>query len=252
MLAGLRHAHASGVIHRDIKPENVMLIQQQADPDFAKLLDLGIAKLIAPEDAKRTRLTQKGELIGTPVYISPELLRGEDLDARSDLYSLSVMLYEMLASRPPFESSNTMGLFAMHLATPPPPLSEVAPDLDVPAVLERLLQQGLAKEPAARIASAESYQERIDELLRLDWAKAARAAPDGASSQAKRPRVRRSDTSAEPGELQTVRSGSARRFLSDIVRFALRSRSTTVTIVLAVLALAGLCYWIAHDLTFGR
>jgi serine/threonine-protein kinase len=179
VLQGLVYAHGQGVIHRDLKPENVMLLHEAADPDFAKLLDLGIAKLTGSEDAHRTRLTQQNELIGTPLYISPEMLRGEPLDARADLYSLTVVLYEMLASRPPFDGKTPTALFAMHLVAPPPPLSETAPELSVPK-LEQLLQAGLAKEPAARIPSAETYLRRVDELLALDWdaiPRAARGAP---------------------------------------------------------------------------
>jgi serine/threonine protein kinase len=145
-----------------------MLLEHDAEPDFPKLLDLGIAKLVGTEDARRTRLTQQNELLGTPLYISPEMLRGEPLDARADLYSLTVVLYEMLASRPPFDAKTSTALFAMHLVSPPPPLSEVAPELAV-APLEQLLQLGLAKEPASRIPSAESYARRVEELLRLDW-----------------------------------------------------------------------------------
>jgi serine/threonine protein kinase len=162
------YAHGQGVIHRDLKPENVMLLKQGTDPDFAKMLDLGIAKLTGTEDAHRTRLTQQNELIGTPLYISPEMLRGEALDARADLDSLTVVLYEMLASRPPFAGKTATALFAMHLVTPPPPLSDIAPEIALPE-LEQLLQAGLAKEPSARIPSAESYLRRVDELLGMDW-----------------------------------------------------------------------------------
>jgi serine/threonine-protein kinase len=168
LLRGLGYAHAHGVIHRDLKPENVMLLARDSDPEFAKLLDLGIAKLVGTEDAHRTRLTQQNELIGTPLYISPEMLRGEPVDPRADLYSLTVVLYEMLAARPPFDAKTSTALFAMHLVTPPPPLSQVAPELSV-APLEQLLQLGLAKEPSARIPSAESYSRRIEELLQVDW-----------------------------------------------------------------------------------
>jgi len=246
MLSGLRHAHSLGVIHRDVKPENVVLVHEPADPDFVKLLDLGIAKLVAPDDAKHTRLTQKGEIIGTPQYISPELLRGEEIDGRADIYSLTVVLYEMLASRPPFESRNTMGVFAMHLATPPPPLSLVAPDLNVPGVLEQLLQQGLAKEPASRIASAERYLERIEELLKLDWDRMpASAAP------ARVPRVlarRRSLATGGPA----VSTPTKDTKLGGLMRYALRSPSTTIAVVLGVLSVIGLLYWVARDLVLGR
>jgi serine/threonine-protein kinase len=240
-------------VHRDLKPENVMLVKEQSDPDFPKLLDLGIAKLVAPEDAKRTRLTQKGELIGTPHYISPEVLRGENIDGRSDLYSLSVMLYEMLAARPPFESTNTMGLFAMHLASPPPPLSEVAPDLDVPATLEQLLSQGLAKEPAARMPSADSYRERIEELLRLDWSKLPKAAK-GAVASGAAPRLKLQRGQARPSApAMTGRTGQPAQggLFRQALQLVVRSPTTAITIVLVILAVAGLCYWVARDLTFG-
>jgi RNA polymerase sigma factor (sigma-70 family) len=168
LLRGLSYAHERGVIHRDLKPENVMLLERDADRDFAKLLDLGIAKLIGADDARRTRLTGQNEMIGTPLYISPEMLRGEALDGRADLYSLTVLLYEMLAARPPFDATTSTALFAMHLVTPPPTLSAAVPELAVPS-LEQLLQAGLAKDPSARIPSAESYARRVEELLTLDW-----------------------------------------------------------------------------------
>lgn len=228
MLQGLTYAHAQGVIHRDLKPENVMLLEREQDPDFAKLLDLGIAKLVGTDDARRTRLTQQGELVGTPVYISPEMLRGEPLDARADLYSLTVVLYEMLASRPPFDAKTSTALFAMHLVTPPPPLSEVAPELSVPP-LEQLLQLGLAKEPSARIPSAESYARRVEELLRLDWdnlPKVSRTAPT-VPPVAKRARV-------SPAEAPAVAPAAPN---------ALGRRGPWL--VLLVVALLGLVAWAA-------
>lgn len=246
VLSGLTYAHAQGIVHRDLKPENVMLLQQGEDPDFAKVLDLGIAKLVAPDDAHRTRLTQQGELMGTPLYISPEMLRGEPLDARADLYSLTVMLYEMLAARPPFESATSTALYAMHLAAPPPSLADVAPELALPAALERLLQQGLAKEPAERIPSAEAYLRHVDELLRLDWESPllrAGAAARGAIARAEPPQPQpaprdeaaRAPSRREPWPLRALRT-------------ATRSRSSLVTVVLGVLALIALVYWVTRDI----
>ena len=170
VLTGLGWAHEQGVVHRDIKPENVVLVSAEGDPDFAKILDLGIARLLAPKDeVDKTRLTQKGEIFGTPVYMSPEQVQGEDVDGRSDLYSLSVMLFELLASRPPFQAKNSTALFAMHLATPAPRLSDVAPELKVPSALETLLERGLAKDPAKRLPSAKDYLTEVQALLGADW-----------------------------------------------------------------------------------
>lgn len=243
VLSGLTYAHGQGVIHRDLKPENVMLTQQEADADFAKVLDLGIAKLVGPEDARKTRLTQQGELIGTPLYISPEMLRGEPLDARADLYSLTILLYEMLASRPPFDSTNSTALFAMHLAAPPPLLADAIPELDVPPQLEQLLQQGMAKEPAKRVPSAESYLRRVDELLRVDWDKLRRAATTAAPRRAQKWTAA---ASASP-VIAAAPTGLQAAWLW--LRERLRSRSSRVVVVLAVLALIGLFYWVTHDIT---
>jgi len=245
VLSGLTYAHGQGVIHRDLKPENVMLTQQEADTDFAKVLDLGIAKLVGPEDARKTRLTQQGELIGTPLYISPEMLRGEPLDARADLYSLTVLLYEMLASRPPFDSTNSTALFAMHLAAPPPLLADALPELDVPPLLEQLLQQGLAKEPAKRVPSAENYLKRVDELLRVDWDKRSRAATTAAPRRA---RPRGAALAAGPAVGPASSAGDASSVWAWL-RERLRSRPTRVAVVLSVLALIGLVYWVTRDIT---
>ncbi|HEX2872780.1 MAG TPA: protein kinase [Polyangiaceae bacterium] len=245
VLSGLTYAHGQGVIHRDLKPENVMLTRQEADADFAKVLDLGIAKLVGPEDARKTRLTQQGELIGTPLYISPEMLRGEPLDARADLYSLTILLYEMLASRPPFDSTNSTALFAMHLAAPPPLLADAIPELEVPPQLEQLLQQGMAKEPAKRVASAETYLRRVDELLRVDWDKLRRAATTAAPRRARKPAAP-ADAPA-PAAAPAVSAGGQAVWLW--LREHLRSRSSRAVVVLAVLALIGLFYWVTRDIT---
>jgi RNA polymerase sigma factor (sigma-70 family) len=165
VLTGLQYAHGLGVIHRDVKPDNVVLVHEAQDPEFAKVLDFGIARLAEPDSAEKTKLTQKGEIFGTPAYMAPEQVRGDAIDSRADLYSVSVMLYEMLASRPPFVAKNQMGLFAMHLATVPPPLHELVPNAEWLGRLQALLDIGLAKEPTQRFASAAEYLERIEELI---------------------------------------------------------------------------------------
>jgi len=185
VLTGLGWAHEQGVVHRDIKPENVVLVAAEGDPDFAKILDLGIARMLAPKDeVEKTRLTQKGEIFGTPVYMSPEQVQGEDVDGRSDLYSLSVMLFELIASRPPFQAKNSTALFAMHLATPAPRLSDVAPEVRVPSALDALLERGLAKDPAKRLASAKDYLTEVQALLSADWESEQITAPRSAEPRA--------------------------------------------------------------------
>jgi serine/threonine protein kinase/DNA-directed RNA polymerase specialized sigma24 family protein len=169
VLTGLKYAHGLGVIHRDMKPDNVVIVNEPEDAEFAKILDFGIARLAEAEGEgetkDKTKLTQKGEIFGTPMYMSPEQVRGDPIDPRADLYSVSVMLYEMLAARPPFVAKNPNGLFAMHLASPPPPLKDLQPNLEQLGPLQELLDVGLQKQPEERFASAEVYLEHIDALL---------------------------------------------------------------------------------------
>ena len=169
VLTGLDHAHRLGIVHRDVKPDNVVIVPADQDQEFAKILDFGIARLSEPETADKTQLTQKGEIFGTPAYMAPEQVRGDAIDSRADLYSVSVMLYEMLASRPPFVAKNQNGLFAMHLASLPPPLREHLPDVPELAPLQELLDVGLAKQPELRFASAAEYLAKVQQLIDKGW-----------------------------------------------------------------------------------
>ena len=174
VLSALDYAHGAGIIHRDIKPENVILVKQDDDPDFAKILDFGIAKLHddgAHQDedtsplSNDAKLTQHGVTIGTPTYIAPEQAYAQAIDGRADLYSLSVMLYEMLTGVPPFDADDVGSLLRMHVSAEVPRFIETAPDVEVPDAVESLIRHGLRKKPDDRIGSAAEYIERIDEIL---------------------------------------------------------------------------------------
>ncbi len=173
VLSALAYAHDAGITHRDVKPENVILVEQDGDPDFAKILDFGIAKL--HDDAKPDvdtglltndhKLTQAGVTIGTPTYIAPEQAYAQPIDGRADLYSLSVMLYEMIAGVPPFDADQVGALLRMHVSAVVPRFGEMAPDVHVPDAVEGLIRRGLEKNPDDRIGSAEEYIDRIDEIV---------------------------------------------------------------------------------------
>ena len=173
VLSALDYAHKAGIIHRDIKPENVILVDQDGDRDFAKILDFGIAKLrddVHPEEstgilANDSRLTQHGVTIGTPTYVAPEQAYGQPIDGRADLYALSVMMYEMITGEPPFDADEVGALLRMHVSHPVPPLAEVAPAVQVPPEVEALIMRGLAKQPDERIPSAQSYLAQINTVL---------------------------------------------------------------------------------------
>jgi tetratricopeptide (TPR) repeat protein len=217
LLSGLAHAHKAGIVHRDVKPENVMLVRHEGDPDFAKLFDFGIVKLLEEEPAPAANLTRAGQRFGTPAYMSPEQALGRPVDARSDLYSLTVVLYEMLIGRPLFAADDDEGLLVMHAAKAPPSLAESAPERRFPPELEELVRRGLCKNPADRFADADEY------LAALDACALAGASPGAA-------------TKPNPSTVQ-IPSGLFRA--GRAVKRALRSRRVLLSVGVILLAAGG-------------
>ncbi len=160
VLIGLAHAHERGIVHRDVKPENIVLLRSESGGDFAKILDLGIAT-----SASESASGQEGGVYGTPAYMSPEQVMGDELDGRSDLYAVSVMLFEMLTGQLPFDAPNTMAILAKHLSATPPTLEEVAPEHRYPEVVQELFDVGLKKKASMRFQSAEEFIQRLDGAL---------------------------------------------------------------------------------------
>jgi serine/threonine protein kinase len=162
VLAGLAHAHERGVVHRDIKPDNVFLSNKDGD-SVVKILDFGIAKLYAgsPDDPASTRA---GLTVGTPAYLSPEQAVGGEIKPQSDLYSATILLFEMITGRAPFEDKDPLAMLGAHVSRTPPTIAEVAPDLSVPQGLEALIQKGLVKAQDDRIASANEYISLLDSV----------------------------------------------------------------------------------------
>ncbi len=162
--ASLSDAHASGIIHRDLKPDNIMLQERGRQRDVVRVLDFGIAKLRDDSRMTQQSMTQAGDVLGTPQYMSPEQIRGEEIDGRADVYSLGAILYEMLTGRMVFDATSLMALLSKHLLDQPEPPSRRRPDLRLSAELDELVMSCLAKEPRARPASMERVTELVANL----------------------------------------------------------------------------------------
>ncbi len=152
LLSGLAHAHAQGIVHRDLKPENLILTAEDGLQDHLRILDFGLAKL------RDGPAMTAGLAVGTPSYMSPEQSGGPgDVDARSDLYAVGVLLFEILVGRKPFQSENVGELIYMHRERPPPRLHEAAPEGGYSPALEAAVDRALAKMPQDRFSSAADF-----------------------------------------------------------------------------------------------
>jgi serine/threonine protein kinase len=161
ILSALAEAHREGIVHRDLKPDNVMVESRSDEPEFVKVLDFGIAKLRDP-NADDGRLTGTGVICGTPNYMSPEQASLSPTDARSDLYSVGVILFEMLTGRLPFQAATPAAMAQAHAAEPPPPMSERCPlGHFVSPALEALVLKALEKDPVHRFQTAEEMRREL-------------------------------------------------------------------------------------------
>jgi eukaryotic-like serine/threonine-protein kinase len=167
---GLREAHALGLIHRDIKPGNVFVARRGGLYDVAKLLDFGLVKPVAELPA--ARLTLEGAISGTPLYMSPEQARGlDDLDGRSDIYSVGAVAYTLLTGHPPFERTNPLEVLIAHARDEVVPPSQLQPG--VPADLERVVLRCLAKRPEDRFPDVDSLEQALAGCAAADrWTQA--------------------------------------------------------------------------------
>ncbi len=158
----LRDAHDNSIVHRDLKPENIMLCDRGGETDVVKVLDFGIAKILEDDGTdQRKALTKTGMVFGTPQYMSPEQIRGEQVDHRTDIYSLGVILYQMLAGELPFTADMPMGVLSKHLMDIPPPFATSRPGSDIPAAVEAIVMSTLAKTVDDRPQSMKELANRL-------------------------------------------------------------------------------------------
>lgn len=161
-------AHELGIIHRDLKPDNIMLVNHNGLDDWVKVFDFGIAKMMTPEDGDAyITLTRTGAILGTPVYMSPEQLRGRKADVRSDIYALGIILYEMLTGKPPFQSKNTAEIVIGHLNVKPELPHIVRMDLNIPESLSAEVLKALSKNAWERPGSVSEFRANVDKAIQV-------------------------------------------------------------------------------------
>jgi len=157
--SAVAEAHDLGIIHRDLKPENILLTTHRGEDNFVKILDFGIAKIKYPDEQQGPQLTQAGIVYGTPEYLSPEQAQAEDLDQRTDIYSLGCMLYEMMTGQVPFSAQASVDVLKMQVFDDPTPPSEVA---DVAPTMENIILKAMEKDREDRYNNA---LEMFDDLV---------------------------------------------------------------------------------------
>jgi eukaryotic-like serine/threonine-protein kinase len=242
-IAGALHfAHVGGVIHRDVKPGNVLITTSQV-----KVTDFGIARAGDPAES----LTQAGAVMGTATYFSPEQAQGHVVDPRTDVYSLGVVLYEMVAGRPPFKGDNPVSIAYQHVREEPVPPSEYNPD--VPALFEAIVAKAMAKNRANRYSSAENLR---SDLLRFNSGHAISAAPvvpaaaaTGVMAQAAAPAADRTVVQQGVDGTRVVAPGDT--FVQVDDRPPPRTGAYIGVLVLLLALLGGLLFLVARQLGVG-
>jgi serine/threonine-protein kinase len=178
VLKAVGEAHKKGIVHRDLKSDNIMITRDKKGEDLVKVMDFGIAKVLEGDssitdtgDGDRDRVfkTMEGTITGTPQYMSPEQCEGKKVDNRSDLYSLGVIMFEMLTGQLPFESETAMGYIGKHIVEEPPVPSKLRPELGVHPAYEKIILKLLEKDPGKRYQSAGLVFDDLEERVTLDY-----------------------------------------------------------------------------------
>jgi len=168
MCSALAHAHENGVVHRDLKPANILLQKAQTGEELVKIVDFGIAKILQQNEADVQNFTRSGEILGSPLYMSPEQCQGKKLDHRSDIYSMGCVLYAIFVGAPPFQGPTAFETIQMHLHEQPDSISSRRQDLPYAMELDNVLFKAMAKEPSQRYQTVGELDEALSRIGRED------------------------------------------------------------------------------------
>jgi serine/threonine protein kinase len=237
----LEEAHRAGIVHRDLKPENVFLTQQGGSADFPKVLDFGLAKMSEKQMGRGSMMfTQQGMVFGTPEFMSPEQAQGEPLDQRSDIYSLALILYELITGKLPFDAKTPLDMMKAHVRDVPITLSERVPGKKFWPEFEAVVSKALAKAPDDRYPSAAAFGEALRDCVPTQAAPPP-AAP--ASVPPSSPPPAASHASLAPASVSSATRSALRSEASSIALPMSRVPSLVLGLIIgASVATAG--YWL--------
>jgi eukaryotic-like serine/threonine-protein kinase len=256
----LREAHSLGVIHRDLKPANIFLVEHGDETDFVKVLDFGLVKNVSGD--KGEDLTQTGLFMGSPKYMAPEQIRGDKVDARTDIYALGIILYEMITGKVPFDRPNSVNILMAHVNEEPPPMRQMNPAINISAQIEDAVARCMAKDPDQRFRSMD---EVLAALKRIGAVGALTGTVSGMGTGEYRslsgsgsgpqvptnglsgtgPSFLSPSVSEVPSPLRTGDSAAAGALLASQAPGRVGSKGTLVVAVVGALACAGLVAYLA-------
>ncbi|MCC6972116.1 MAG: serine/threonine protein kinase, partial [Phycisphaerales bacterium] len=236
IVRALAFAHSRGVVHRDLKPSNVFIMRQEGVDDHVKVIDFGLAKFLETDEGEPT-ITQAGSIFGTPAYMAPEQASGGRCDARTDVYSAGVLLFELLAGRRPFLGSTRVEVIRGHLIETPPTLAAARPALLVKPQLEDLVARALAKAPRDRPVDAAALLDALETLPPF----AARIDP--ASPSLRPPAIRDDAGETLAGSVTAQRRAELIRRIDAAARR--RRLVIGAAVALAITVSGGLVWWLA-------
>lgn len=164
----LVYVHKQGIVHRDIKPANIMIVEDASGQEIPKLVDFGLIKSVAQEGVDPQSITQFGELVGSPLYMSPEQCIGQQVDQRSDIFALGCVMYETLTGIIPLKGANAVETMNLRVFESPKTFAQIRPELGLPSALEKIVFKALAKHPIDRYQSAQALADDL-KAFQVSW-----------------------------------------------------------------------------------